>query len=499
MTTPDVPDANRSGSLAPMAARGAVVTIVGQGLRIVLQLASIVVLARLLSPRDFGLVAGVLALVGIAEVLRDFGLSTAAIQARDLTATQRDALLWANTAIGAALALAVLLGSGGIAAVYDEPLLEPIAQVLGVSFLLNGLAAQYRVDLTRRLRFFRLVQVDVGAQAVGLAVGVSMALGGAGYWALVGQQLAQAAAALVLAVLVCRWLPGPPRRGAGVRSFLRFGGSVMLSQVLSYASKNVDNLLIGSRIGLNELGVYSRAYTLIMTPLGQLRAPSTTVALPVLARLQDDQARYDSYLRRGQAALGYTLVAGLAVAAGAAEPLVALALGDQWGRAVPLVTLLALAGAMETLPYVGYWVYLSRGLTGPLLRFTVLSTALKVGCIVIGSSFGTVGVAAGFLVGSALNWPLSLWRVSRVTPVALADLLWGASRMLLLALLALGASYLASEALDGSAAAWRLVAAVAAGLTSYALAAACSRLIRRDLRELLEVVSALRKRQAPRR
>jgi PST family polysaccharide transporter len=231
-----------------------------------------------------------------------------------------------------------------------------------------------------------------------------------------------------------------------------------------------------------------------MTPLAQLRAPSTTVALPVLARLQDDQERYDRYLRRGQTALGYTLVAGMAVASGAAEPLVAVALGDQWGRAVPLVTLLALAGAMETLPYVANWVYLSRGLTGPLLRFSVLSTVLKVGCIVIGSNYGIVGVAAGLLVGSTLNWPLSLWRVSRVTTVDLRSLLLGAARMLLLALMAAAVSRLVSEALQDSPAALRLAAAGAAAVAGYGAAACCFRVIRRDLRELLEVATALRTR-----
>ncbi len=494
MAEGEAPGSGATG-LRRQVARGAAATVLGQALRILLQTSSLIVLARLLAPREFGLVAGVLALVGIAEVFRDFGLSTAGMQAPSLSRQQRSGLFWGNAAVGLAFSLLVVVAAPLIGRLYGDSALVPVARVLALTFAVNGLAAQYRVDLLRRLRFARVATVDVAAQATGLVVAVLLAVRGAGHWALVGQQLVQAASALLLVVAAARWLPGHPRDVLRIRGFLRFGGTVMASQVFAYVGKNVDNVLVGARVGLVDLGIYSRAYSLVMTPLGQLRAPTTNIAVPVLARLQDDQARYDDFLRRGQLALGYGLVGLLAVAAGAAGPLVEVLLGPRWTRATPLVALLAYAGAMETLPYVAYWVYVSRGLVAALLRFTVVSTLLRVTCIAVGSSYGPVGVAAGFLVGTATNWPISLWRIARVTTVDARTLVLQGCRVLALALATTGVAALVGVATAGAPSAVRLVAALAAGLAVYVLGGLTIRQVRQDLRELAEIAHSLRVRR----
>jgi PST family polysaccharide transporter len=478
-----------SDGLGAVAARGAFASLGGQVGRIAVQLASIVVLARLLDPRDYGLVALVTAVIGVGEIFRDFGLSAAAVQAPTLTAHQRDNLFWANTGIGAVLAACGLLASGVVAAAFDQPALEPIMRVLALTFLLNGLATQYRAGLQRSLRFGRLAAVDVTAQVAGLLAGVAAALAGWGYWALVGQQVAVAGLGLVLVVAASRWWPGRPRRETGIRRFLRFGWQYVGSQVLGYAAKNADTLVIGHRFGPVPLGVYNRAYQLLMGPLGQVRAPTTTVALPVLARLQDDEERYGSYLLRGQAALGYTFVPGIALAAGAVDPLVAVLLGPRWAAVAPLFAVLAFAAVFETLPYVGFWVYMSRGLTGALLRYTLASSTLKIACIVVGSTWGTLGVAAGYAVGSALNWPLSWWRLSRLTPLPLAALVREGARILAVALCAGLAARAATVATSSLPAVVELAAALTAAVVVYAAAGLLSRAVRADLRVVYDIAA----------
>jgi O-antigen/teichoic acid export membrane protein len=433
--------------LGAVAARGAATTVTGQVARIVVQVCSLVVLSRLLDPEDYGLVALVLAVVAAGEVFRDFGLSAAAVQAKSLTIHQRDGLFWLNAALGGTLTVVTVLAAPLVALAFGQPELAPITRVLALTFVVNGCSTQYRAHLQRGLRFSWLAGSDVAAQVAGVGLGIGLAVAGAGYWALVAQQLGQAVTGLLLLVVVARWLPGRPRRGVGLRPLVRFGSHYVAGQLVAYVGKNVDSLVVGGRFGPVPLGFYNRAYTALMGPLGQLRAPTTTVALPVLSRLQDDEARFGAYVQRGQVALGYTFLPAIALAAGAAEPLVRILLGDKWLAVVPIFSALAFAAVFDTLPYVGFWVYLSRGLTAHLLRFTIAVTALRLTCIVVGSWWGPVGVAVGIAVATGLAWPLSLWRLSRITPLPLGGLVRGGLRILAMVALAALAAWAASRAL----------------------------------------------------
>ncbi|MGY1639797.1 lipopolysaccharide biosynthesis protein [Geodermatophilus sp. SYSU D00703] len=477
-------------ALGRSAARGVLVALTGQGLRIGVQVLSVVLLSRLLGPTDYGLLAMVMAVIGVADVFRDLGLSTAAVQAPSLSVQQRSNLFWVNTGTGALLSVLAVAAAPLVEALYGRPELGAMTQALAAVFLLNGVATQYRADLTRHLRFGRLAVVDVSAPAAGLVAGLGLAATGAGYWALVGQQLAQYLVMTVMVVLAGRWVPRWPDRRTPMDGLLRFGWHMVGIELLGYASRNADSLLIGTRSGAAALGLYNRAYQLLMAPLGQVRAPITQVALPVLSRLHDDPERWAAYVRRGQQALGYTLVAGLAVVVGAAEPITAVFLGDQWLGVAPVLRLMAVGGACQMLAFVGYWVYLSRGLTSSLIRYSLFETAVRLVCIVVGSGYGVVGVAAGFALAPALTWPVSLWWLSRLAPLPLRQLVTGALRILGLACAVAVAAYAAVQAAGSSSPLLALVAAVAAGTVVYLLVAAVARPVRRDVGEVVRAVRA---------
>ena len=473
------------------------VTLGGQGARMVIQVVAVMILARLLDPEDYGLLAMVVVIVGIGEIFRDFGLSSAAIQAPELSRTQRDNLFWINTAIGVTLAAALFLAAGAVAAVYGRPELTGVSEALAGTFVLNGLATQYRADLVRRLRFGTLALAETAAPALALVVGVVIATSGGGYWALVAQTLTQAAVILSVVVVSARWLPRMPRR-APMRDLLRFGGNLVGSQLIGYASNNVDTLLVGLRFGAGPLGYYNRAFHLLMAPLSQLRAPSTTVALPVLSRLQDDPVRFGAFLQRGQLTLGYALGAGLSVVVAAAEPVTAIFLGDKWMTVAPILRLLAVAGIFQTLAYVGYWVYLSRNLTADLMRYTLVTASIRVVCITVGSLSGVVGVAAGYALAPALAWPLSIWWLSRRTPIPARALVLGALRILGVLVLSAGAAAILVAVLDGQPEVVKLLAVCGATAAGYALAAAAVPAVRRDLADVVEVARlGVRRRSVP--
>jgi O-antigen/teichoic acid export membrane protein len=369
--------------------------------------------------------------------------------------------------------------------------------VLALTFVLNGIATQFRADLNRRLLFTRLAVADVLSPVAGLAVGVALAVAGAGYWALVGQQLAQYTVMMVVVVSGGRWLPGRPDRATDMGGLLRFGWNMVGIQLIGYTARNVDSLTIGARFGAESLGVYNRAFQLLMTPLGQVRGPTTQVALPVLASLQDDHHRYAEYLRRGQLALGYTFVAGLALVVGAATPVTEVFLGEQWDSVAPLLRLLALAGIFDTLAFVGYWVYLSRGLTSELLRYATFEAVVRLVCILVGSVWGVTGVAAGYALSPALTWPISLWWLSRMAPIPVRALLAGALRVLVVAAGVAGGSFAGAGLADGLPAVLSLVAAVAGGAAAYCALCSAVGPLRRDLGAVVDVARLAARRRRP--
>lgn len=387
----------------------------GQLLRMVLQAAAIAVLARLLDPSDYGLLAMVLAIIGVGDLLRDFGLSSAAIQAKTVLPLQRTNLFWINAAIGAVLSVLVFGLSWPIAALYGDPRLQPLAAVLAVTFLLNGLATQFRADLNRRLRFGVLAVADIAGQALGLGAAIGAALAGWSYWALAVQQIVPVIVGLVVVAGATRWWPGLPRRGVPMRGFLAFGGNLVAVQVLTYASRNVSAVLIGATVGARPLGLYNRAYNLMNLPLTQLNSPATRVALPVLSRLQAEPQRFAEFLRVGQTVM--MNLAGVVVILSAAQagPVIAIALGPNWAEAVPLFQILAVGGFFTAIGYANYWVFLAKGLTRQNLVMSAVTRPLLIVLIAVGAMWGSVGVAVAYSLGCVLLWPVALIWLARVS------------------------------------------------------------------------------------
>jgi PST family polysaccharide transporter len=484
-----------SGGLGSRAARGAFVTFGGQGVRIVVQLASVTLLARLLEPSDYGVVVMVTALIGVAEIFRDFGLSSAAIQTKVLSVQARSNLFWLNTGLGFLLTLLVFGSSWPIAAFYGDERLVPITQVLSVTFLLNGMSTQYRASLNRSMRFGALVIVDVISVLIALLVAVSAAIGGLGYWALVAQQLLIPIVGLGVLLVVSKWLPMRARREPGMASLVKYGLNVSGSQVLVYLGRNFDSIWIGNQFGASALGFYDRAFQLLMLPLNQINAPATKVALPVLSRLQDQPARYDAFLLRGQSILLNVIVPIFIFATATAEVLVPIVLGNQWAQSVVLFQILAVGGLARAAAYATYWVALSKNLTRISLLLALVTTPMTILAIIIGSLWGVTGVAVGVGVTSFVSWPLGLWWYGLKSDAPVLRVFFAGLRTMTAWALPGFIAYLAIGYLDGLLEIWRLLIAVAIFLTASAAVALIWPAFRRDVIAVISTARMLRKKK----
>lgn len=384
------------------ASGNALLALSGQWGRYGLQLLALVVFSRLLSPSDFGLVAMVTGVVGVAFVIGDFGLSLAALQAQELTEHQRTNLFWFNGGIGLVVAVAVCAAAGPMAVFYDDSRVSAVAVTLASVFLLNGLAVQFRTELNRDLRFGVLAGADFLGQAAGFAVALVGALVGWSYWTLVAMQVIAAVVTNVILVARARWWPGWYRRGTPMRSLLVFGANTFFTQVINYVSTNIDQVLIGRVWGATTLGFYNRAFQIARLPAQQVAAPLTRVVLPYLSRRREDRASYLEALKKIQLALTTLLLSLLAYAAGTADWLVPVVLGNGWQDAVPLLRVLCVAGALQAIGNVTYWVLLSQGKTGLLFGTELGARVIMIALIIAAATKGPLWVALASATGQAL-------------------------------------------------------------------------------------------------
>ncbi|QEO10259.1 lipopolysaccharide biosynthesis protein [Protaetiibacter larvae] len=477
--------------LARKATRGTAVTAGGLWMKTLVQMASTVLLARLLAPSDFGLLAMVTAVVGAADLMRDFGLTGAVIQARAIGERGWASIMWLSLLLGTGFSVIVAALAPLLAWLYGEPRLIVLTLVIAPTLLINGLAMPLQARLQRELRFGALAQLDVVSMVVGVALSIGAALLGWGVWALVVLAGAGQLYRLIALWVLVRPRFGRPRIGAEVKPLLSMGGSIFGVQLLNYAAKNLDNVIIGQQLGPTQLGFYSRAYALFLLPLQQLNGPLGRVALPVLSTLQDDPERYRRYIRGSLLVIGYLTLPAYAVAAALSGPLIELLLGPGWGPAALVFSLLAIAGMCHAIANVQGWLYITLGRAHRQFLYFLITKPVLVGGFILGVVWnGIYGVAAMYAIVTVLELVPGFVIAIRGTFVRAGDVVRPVVRPLILALLGFGAA---------AASTWtiqlpdilELLIGGAAGLAPALLALALPA-YRRDLAELVSFARRMR-------
>jgi PST family polysaccharide transporter len=398
--------------------RGGLVTITSQGAQFVIQSVATISLARLLVPADFGLVAMVTAITGLGQAFADLGLSEATIQREEISHHQVSTLFWINFAIGLALMLVTAALAPLLAWFYKEPRLKELTLVLSVTFLIGGLRVQHNALLMRQMRFTARAIRDVGSSAISVPIAIAMAWHGAGYWAIAALPLTYNFIQTALSWVMVRWLPGPPRRDAKVGSLIAFGGNVAASYLIMNVNRSADAVLIGWYWGASPLGLYSRAYNLLMLPVRQLGIPASNVAIPAFSRLQDDPERFARFYLRAVNLIMWISAPIFGFLFVAAEPVIVLVLGYKWREAAPVFQILVISALAQLLLDSTVWLFVGRGQSQRLLKLLLFVSPIVVGSFAIGLPFGIKGVAlSGSLVlGAMFPWILNFaYRGSSLT------------------------------------------------------------------------------------
>jgi O-antigen/teichoic acid export membrane protein len=392
-TSKDLSTEHLGADLRGRSVRAGLLNLISKGSQILIQTSATVILARLLTPADFGLVAMVATVTGLAQAFADLGLSEATIQRKEITRDQVTALFWVNVAFGLGLMLLTMALSPVIARFYRDPRLTNIALLLSLTFLFGGLRVQPDALLKRQMRFLALAIRDTACYAIAVPIAITLAWRGAGYWALVSMPLISNFTQMSLSWVMIRWRPGLPRRGARVRSMLAFGGNIAASYFILNMSRSADNVLIGWYWGAGPLGLYSRAYNLLMLPVNQLIVPAGSVAVPTLSRIQDDPGRFAHYYLRAVNLIIWACAPIFSFLFVAAQPVIILLLGHQWRDAAPIFQLLAISALGQVLLESTIWLFISQGRSLKLLVLLLVVSPLLVISYAIGLPFGVKGVA----------------------------------------------------------------------------------------------------------
>ncbi len=338
----------------------------------ILRMVVALVLARMLTPEQWGLAAMVLVFSGFVIVFTDNALGTALIQRRRLTDDDRSTVFWASAAVGLLLAAIAIAFSGALASFYGEPEVRPLFAVLAISFFVSSLGTAQGALLVREMQFRKLELRQMAAALAAAVTGIAVAAGGYGAWAIVTQQLVDATVSTVIVWFLIPWRPSPRFSVESLRKLGGFAGNVFGENMLYQAGRNIANLATGRVLGAAALGTYALATNVILMPFSRIAAPLQQVFFPAFSQMQGDRPRMaQMWIRvtRLVAAFAMPALAGLVIVA---PDFVQVVLGNRWHDATLVIQILAWAGLIQSLQTLSGEILLALNKSGTLLRFTML-------------------------------------------------------------------------------------------------------------------------------
>ncbi len=408
--------------LAKRSARGGAFTAIAQAAKVVVELGATLLLARLLTPSDFGVVGMVIVVTGFITLFRDLGLSMATVQRETISQDEVSTLFWINAGIGLALTVLTALAAPVFALVYDVSAVRNIAWGVSIGFFLGSLGVQHQALLQRQLFLGRLSFIELVSIVGSFGLAMFGAWRGWGYYALVVRVVAAPLLLSLGAWLACSWRPSLPKR-TDVRELLRFGGNLTGFSLVNYFARNLDDFLIGKYFGPRDLGIYQKGYELLMVPIRQLNAPVSSLAVPMLSRLVDQPERYKrTYLRLLEKILLITMpAAGWLMAT--SDWVVRVVLGSQWDATAPIVMWLALSLFSQPVGNSTGWLFITQNRTNDMLRWGWIGASTAVVSFLIGLPWGALGVATAYsVIGVLIRTPWLLRFVTREGPISSLDI-----------------------------------------------------------------------------
>ncbi|NIQ13803.1 MAG: oligosaccharide flippase family protein [Candidatus Dadabacteria bacterium] len=374
---------------------------------------SVIVLARLLTPVDFGLVAMVTSLYMILGDIGILGLSDATVQREKINHDQISTLFWINVSVCLLLTLVLIALAPLIAWFYDEPRLKMVSVFIATIFILTGVSTQHLALLKRNMKFKSIAVNEIAAATISGILAIIIAWLGGGYWSIVARRISLTGVTAIGVWILCGWRPGLPLIGSGIRPMIKYGINALGGGTIYNFSKSLDRILIGWMHGGKSLGYYDRANHLFVLPLNLLTFPLSSVVLPALSRLQNDHARYRQFYLKALSNIALIgMPVGVILSLNAID-LVKLLLGQKWIEAAKFLSIFGVGLGVALTYYTCGWLHLSIGRAERYFRWNVVAFIITALLFFIGLPFGALGVAIAYTVSFYILIGPGLWYAGR--------------------------------------------------------------------------------------
>lgn len=392
-----------------------------------LTMVSTIILARLLLPEDYGLIAMVTSITGFVLIFKDLGLAQAVIQKDQITQQEVSKVFWLNIIISFVLAGVIAALAPVLVYFYGESRLYSITFAYSAVAILGGLSVQHSALLKRQMQFRVLASITITSSALSIVTGIVLGFLGAGYWALVVINVGSSLFSVIMLWWRCSWRPDITRVDKSIMDYVRFGADISGFNMINYFSRNLDNILIGKFIGSSALGLYNRAYQLLMIPITQLRDPLNAVGIPAMSSLDFKGERYRGYYRQYVFLLAFFSMPIVVFLAICAKPIILLVLGENWIGASLIFQLLAIVAFIQPSASTRGMVLISSGQSRRYLYWGLINAVLVIIAFFVGINWGINGLIIAYAVANYAILIPSLVFCFHNTSVRLADFLLEAS------------------------------------------------------------------------
>jgi O-antigen/teichoic acid export membrane protein len=460
-----------------------------QAVQQVTQMLTMLILARLLMPSDFGLLGMAMVVIGFANLFKDLGFSAAIIQSKEYSDELLSSVFWVNLTLGVGCAVLLVILAPLAAVYYKEPRVVPVMRVLALNFIISGTSILHQALFERKMRFGALAGSEITGVLCGAIVGITLASKGVGVWALVAQSLTTTVVLSTGLWLNSDWRPRTRFVLTEMRRIANYSLNLTGFNTFNYFARNSDNLLVGRYLGSGALGIYAVAYRIMLYPMQSITVVITRVIFPACAQIQDDNERFRAaYLRmvRTIALITFPMMTGLLVVA---DPFVISFFGPKWQSLAIIIKVLAPIGMLQSVEATVGTIYQAKGRTGTLFVWGICSSIFYLICFILGLKWGLLGVAVAYAIATVLLTVPSLFISFRFIELNIADFAHALFRpvvaSLLMALVVTTASFLLKELSPIAA----LQSLVVTGVIAYGMA---TWMVNRN--ELLEVVALVARR-----
>ncbi len=404
------------------AASGFIFTAITQAVKILTQFFSVIVMARLLEPSDFGLVSMVSPIYGFALLFHDLGLSQATLQKTNLTTEQVNSFFWINTGSGLIICLVIIAMSPLVAWFYSEPRTIPLTIAMALLVFFGGLGNQHGALITRKMHFRGQSIINITSGLIALAGSIAWACFFPNYWALYAGMALGTILPVIGVWIIVKWRPQKPSFDPETTAMLKYGLGITGFNLINFTTQSANTIVIGRFLGERSLGLYDRAGRLLSAPLQQLTSPINGVIFPILYRLHSDDQRYRRTFLRAICSITVALSPGVVWAIVMASPLVTVFLGSKWQEASLIFAALSFTALPQLINGMASWLFMTQGRTAELSRWSACDAIFSLITLAAGVPFGIFGIAMAAALSQLVRTPFLWWYACRTGPVTVANL-----------------------------------------------------------------------------